>query len=121
MQDVDFVPVIAVEDPARRLDNLTIARALELRRTASALRVVNQLLDMAKNTAGKLRRDNWVLQCDVISDIFQTANRAIRPDYFSHLARRFLACACVSTRPSAIAFSPRAIPSGTAIRFCMCC
>src|SRR5690606_2541056 len=119
MQDVDFVPVIAVEDPARRLDNLTIARALELRRTASALRVVNQLLDMAKNTADQLRRGNWVLQCDVISDSLQIAKRRLRPDYFSHLARRFLACACVATRPSAIACSPRAIPSSTAIRCCM--
>src|SRR3546814_18978046 len=107
MQDVGLVPVIAVEDPARRLHNLTIARALELRRTASALRVVNQLLDMVKNKADQLRRGNWVLQCDVISDSFQIAKRRLRPDYISHLARHFLACECVATRHSANACSYR--------------
>src|SRR5690606_1050285 len=119
MQDIDLVPVMAVEDPAWRLDNLTIARALELWRTASALRVVTQLLDMVKNTADQRRRGTWVLQCDGISDGFQIAKRRLRPNYFSHLARRFLARACVATRPSAIACSPRAIPSSTAIRCCM--
>src|SRR3546814_17826402 len=91
MQDVGLVPVIAVEDPARRLHNLTIARALELRRTASALRVVNQLLDMVKNTADQLRRGNWVLQCDVISDSFQIAKRRLRSD------ERRVGQECVST------------------------
>src|SRR5690606_39224167 len=103
MQDIDLVPVMAVEDPAWRLDNLTIARPRDFWRPASALRVVTPLLGMVNNTADQRRRGTWVLKCDVISDGFQIAKRPLRPNYFSHLARRFLACPCVATRPSAIA------------------
>ncbi|HEX3969916.1 MAG TPA: hypothetical protein VHX19_01260 [Stellaceae bacterium] len=36
---------------------------------------------------------------------------AIGSDYLSHRAMRISACACVKTRPSSTAFSPRAIAS----------
>ncbi len=53
MQDNDLLPVVAIEDPAGRLDNLAIAGSLQLLRAAAALWIVSQLVDMIENTSNK--------------------------------------------------------------------
>jgi hypothetical protein len=43
MQDEDPLPVIAVENPARQLDDLAMARTGELPKAAAAARMFGQL------------------------------------------------------------------------------
>ena len=61
-----------------------------------------------------------VLYGYVVGDRVQIGERGLRPDYFSHFFRRVRACACVTVLPSAIALSPRAMPSRMATRACNC-
>lgn len=83
--------VMSVEDAARRLDNLAITRASELLRATSALRMVGEVLDMAEDAFDKLCGSCWAFQCDVVGNCIKISQCWLRPDYFSHLARRFLA------------------------------
>ena len=68
VQDENLVPVITVEDAAGRLHDLTIARLPEFLRATPTLRVIHKLSDVAENSFDKLRRCNWVLQCDVVGN-----------------------------------------------------
>lgn len=91
MQNKDLVSVMAIEDATGRLHNLTITGTPELLWPAATLGVVSQLLDVAKDAFDKLRRSGRALQSNVISNSIQIAQGRLRPDYFSHLARRFSA------------------------------
>ncbi len=91
MQDKDLVSVVAVEDATRRLHNLTVTGLPELLWPTATLRVINQLLSMAEDAFYKLRRSDRALQSDVVSNSIQIAQGWLRPDYFSHRARRFFA------------------------------
>ena len=119
MQDKDLASIIAIEDPARRLHNLTVTGAPQLLRPATTLWMVSQLLYMTKDAPNELGSSNRIFQCDVVGNGIQITQCRFRPDYFSHLERRFLAWAWVATRPSATACSPRAMPSRIAMRCCM--
>lgn len=111
--------VKSVEDAAGRLHDLTIARLAKLRWITTALRMVCQLLDMRKDPQDKRSRCSRIFQCNVVSDCIKIRKRWICPDYFNHLASRVLACAWVEMRPSAMACSPRAMPSRIAMRCCI--
>ena len=111
--------VEAVEDPARRLDDLPVTAApAKLLWPASALRMVGKLADMLDDALHEQTGRCRILQGGELGDRFQVRERRLGPDYLSHLARRFSACSWLSTRPSAIAISPRAMPSRMAMRSC---
>lgn len=74
-----------------------------------------QLGYVAEDPLHKPGRGLGIFQCDEVCNCVKIAERGIGPDYFSHRARRFRA-SCVATRFSAIACSPRAMPSNTAMR-----
>ena len=71
MDDKDFVPVVAVKDTARRLDDLTIPRSPQLLRPTATLRMVHQLLDVAENALDERGSGDAIFQCDVICDSIQ--------------------------------------------------
>ncbi len=73
MQDEDLAPIKAVEDAARWLHDLTIAGAPKFWWTTTALRVIRQLLNKAKDALNKLGRSNRVLQRNVVGDSIQVA------------------------------------------------
>src|SRR5690606_33236441 len=104
---------------AGRLDHLAITRSPELSRPTATLGKFSQPFGVIEDALDEIRRCNRVFQGDVVGDRVEIAERGLRPDYFSHRARRFLAWACVATRPSATACSPRAMPSRTVMRCCM--
>lgn len=91
MQDENFVPVVAIEDAAGGLHNLAVAGASQLLRATAALRVGSQSLDMTDDALDEFRSCDGIFQCDEIGNAIQIAERALRPDYFIHRARRFLA------------------------------
>ena len=119
MQDEDLVSVMAVEDTAGWFHYLTITGTSEFLGTTAAVGVVNELLNVAEDTLDKLCRRDRILQRNVVRNCIKVRQRGLGPNYFSHLARRFLACAWVAVRLSAIACSPRAMPSRIAMRCCM--
>lgn len=119
MQDKDLVSVMAVKNTAGCFHYLTITRAPEFLGATSAVRVFYKLLDVAEDTFDKLCRRDRILKGNVVSNGIKIGQCRLGPNYFSHLARRFLACAWVAVRPSAIACSPRAIPSRMAMRCCI--
>jgi hypothetical protein len=49
-EDEDTVGVLSVEDPARRLDNLSVSPSSKLRRLRSAARMIDELINMLKDT-----------------------------------------------------------------------
>ncbi len=91
MQDKDLVPVVTIEDAARGLDYLTVARAPKLLRAAATVWVIGKLLSMRKYPLHKLCCCNRIFQSDGIGNRVEIRYCGFRPDYFSHLARRFLA------------------------------
>ncbi len=93
MQDKDLVPVITIENTAWRFNNLPIARAPKFLRATATVRMVSELLDVTKDAFDNFRGRDWVLQCNVVCDCIKVSQRWLRPYYFSHLARRFLAWA----------------------------
>ncbi len=113
------ISVMAIEDPARRFDDLAVAGSLELLRSTSALRMLGQLPDVPENPLYQFCRRCGVFKRDVVGNGIQVGHRRLGPDYLSHLERRARAWACVNTRPSATACSPRAIPSSKVMRCCM--
>ena len=119
MKNECFCPVETVQDPARRLHDLPVAGALQLRDTWAAFRVRFQLLDMPEDPLHQCRRCKGILDGNIVGDGVQVVERRFSLDYLSHRAIRALAWALVRTRPSATAISPRAMPSSKAMRCCM--
>ena len=93
MEDKDLVSVVPIEDSARQFYELTIARFAELLRATAAFRVIGKLFYMVKNALDELCGCGWVLKRDIVRNCVKVRLCRIRPDYFSHLARRFLAWA----------------------------
>jgi len=91
MQDKDLVAVITIEDPAWRLHYLAITRLSKFWRPTATFRMVCKLLDMTENAFDQFRRSDRAFQCDVVGNGVQIRQCRLGPDYFSHLARRFLA------------------------------
>lgn len=89
MQDKDLVSVMAMEDATRWLHDLTVARPPEFWWPTATLRVVGQLLDVAEYAFDKLCCRDRAFQRDVVGNGIQVAQCRLRPDYFSHRARRF--------------------------------
>jgi hypothetical protein len=50
IEDEDPVGVLSVKDPARRLDNLAVPPPAKLRRLRSASGMINELINMVKDT-----------------------------------------------------------------------
>ncbi len=63
------MPVMAVEDRARWLHNLAVSRASKLLWAATAIRLVGELLDMAKDTFGELRGGYWIFQRNAVESM----------------------------------------------------
>src|SRR5205823_12847480 len=108
--------VMPVENPTGRLDNLSVPPALEFGRLGTALWIACELLDATKHPLNQRLRRFRVIQRDVIGNCLEIAQRRLGPDYFRHRVIRCFAFACDTTRPSSIAFSPRAMPSRRLIR-----
>lgn len=98
---------------------MAITQSPQLLRTPATLRMLYALLDMIKDALNKLRSGRWIIQRHLVRNGIQIGQSRLRPDYFSHRARRLRACPLVAVRPSATALSPRAMPSSIAIRCCI--
>lgn len=85
--------VVTVRHTARRLDNLAIPRSPELLRPTTTLRVIDQLPDVTKDALDERGCSDGAFECDVVRDGIQITQGWLRPNYFSHRARRFLAWA----------------------------
>lgn len=118
MQDEDAPAVISIENPARRLDDLPVAPAAQLRGPGTALRMLGKHGDVTKDGANQPARCLRVVERDMVGNGVEIVERGLGPAYFSHRAMRFAAWAWVNTRPSSTAFSPRAMPSSSAKRRC---
>lgn len=68
MQDKDLVSVMAIENPAGRLNYLAIAGTPEFLRAAAAVRMVRELLDVAEDAFDQLGSSDRILQRNVISN-----------------------------------------------------
>jgi hypothetical protein len=53
IEDENTVGVLSAEDPARRLDNLSVPPSSKLRRPRSASRMIDELVNMMKDTLNK--------------------------------------------------------------------
>lgn len=106
----------SIEDAARRFDNLSVARTFDLAGSSAALRVALELFDMPEYALHELCRGGGVFDRDVVGDGVEVCQRRLSPDQPSHRPRRVLASSCDTTRPSANAISPRAMPSSTRMR-----
>ena len=73
MKDMNRVPIISVENTTRRLNDLSVTGSLELQWTAATLRMLRQLIDMAKNTPDKFCGSSGIFQGDVVGDSIQVA------------------------------------------------
>jgi len=56
MEDEDAVGFLPVEDSARRLDDLSVPPTSKLRRLRSASRMIDELIDMVKDTLDQRAR-----------------------------------------------------------------
>ena len=73
MKDMNRVPVISMENTTRWLNDLSATGPLELQWTAATLRVLRQVIDMAKNTPDKFCGSSGIFQGDVVGDGIQVA------------------------------------------------
>ncbi len=89
-----MLAVKSVEDAARWLDQLPIARAsTEFSGAAATLWVVCQLADVQRDALYQIACGSEVLQRDVVCDSFKISDGWLCPDHLSHLDRRFSVCA----------------------------
>lgn len=94
MENVNPLAIEAVEHPAGRLHDLSIAGASpKFRRSAATGRVLRKLADMRVYTLHQRDGGVRIFKRDVIRDGFQIGQRGIGPDYFSHRASRAFASA----------------------------
>src|SRR6266567_5218784 len=112
MNDVDDLFLDAIENTARRHNQLAIRQATQFswdgiqflkNETGKLLKQFDgseHLLDQLTGRPGFLERN-------IIRNRFQILNRRISPDYFSHRFSRCFARTWVEIRPSSMAFSPR--------------
>lgn len=93
MQDVNMCLFMAVDDAARRLDDLAIAPTFEFGQLGAASWMVGELSDMGHHAPHEGSGCRWVIERDIICNRVQISERRLGPNYFSHRARRFLAWA----------------------------
>ena len=90
MENKDMLAVKPIEDAAGRFYNLAVTRARsEFLGAAPTFRVVRQLSNVLDNPLNERSCGSQVLKGDVISDRLQVSDGGFRPDYLSHLERRF--------------------------------
>ena len=77
MEGKDFVSVMAVKDTTGWLHYLTIAGAAEFLGAATAVRVVNKLLNVAEDTFDELCRRDRILQGDEVSNCIKIRQRGL--------------------------------------------
>ena len=77
VQDEDLVPIVAIEDATRWLHNLPVPRPPKFLWAAAALWMISELLDMTKDALDQFRCSDWILQCDVIGNGIQVAQRRL--------------------------------------------
>ena len=73
MENKDLLAIVAVKNPAGRLNYLAIAGAREFFKATATLRVVGEVLNVIEDPFDKLGGSNWILQSDVISDCIQVS------------------------------------------------
>ena len=73
MQDEYRLAVVAIDDRARWLNDLSVARPLELDQLAPALGVIFQLADVLEYAGNKHCRRGRILQRDVVADSVKIA------------------------------------------------
>ena len=77
MQDKDLVSVMAVEDAAGWLHYLAITGAPKFLRAATAIGMVDKLLNVAEDTFDKFCGCGRILQRDVVSDCIKISQRGL--------------------------------------------
>ena len=91
MQDEYRLVVVAINYPTWWLDDLAVARSLELDQLTPAFGMSLQLPDMLEDTSDEQCSGIRILQRDVVADGIEVAKRWLGPDYLSHRAIRVLA------------------------------
>jgi hypothetical protein len=93
VKDVTAVAILAVEQPAWRLNDLPVPPTLEPLGLGAASGMISKLLDVLEHSLDQLPSGLWILQRDVICDGIQVIECGLGPDYLSHRAMRCLALA----------------------------
>ncbi len=93
MEDNNAPAVITIENPTRRLDNLPVTPPAKFLRLGAAFRVFHKHGNMPKDSLDQPARRLRIIECDVVGNGIEIVERGLRPDYFSHRAMRFFACA----------------------------
>ena len=114
VEDEERFAIASIEDSAGWFDQLPVSPARQLRRRRAAVRKPAELFDAREDTLNERPCGLDIVECDVVGDGIEIAERRFGPNYLSHRAMRVLAFACVTTRFSSTARSPRAMPSSTA-------
>jgi hypothetical protein len=117
MNGVDDLFLDAIENTARRHNQLAIRQATQLGWDGTHARKPLKRFDGSEYLLDQLTGRGGFLERNIIRNRLQILNRRVSPDYFSHRFNRCFARTWVEIRPSFIAFSPRAIPSRSRIRF----
>ena len=119
MENQDDFTLNSVKHSAGRLDNLAVSRVrAEFGNRTAASRKLFELADVAIDPSNQRAGRGWVLHGDVVGDRQQVSDCRFGPNYPSHRDSRALTSECSTVRPSAIAISPRAMPSSIPSRFC---
>ena len=117
MNDVDDLFFKAIENSARRNNQLAIRQAPEFGWSRTHERKLLKALNGSKDLLDQFMSSLGFVQRNIISNRIQFLNRRFRPGYSSHRFNRCLAWMWVAVRPSWMALSPRAIPSRIRSRF----
>ena len=92
MHDEHMCSVEPIEDAAWRLDDLPITSTrAKLTWPTAAFRVCLKLLYVTNDAFDKTACSRRAFQCDVVCNCLKIRDCRFRPDYFSHLPRRFSA------------------------------
>jgi len=119
VKDRNGAAVAAIENAARRFDDLAIPRTPELGQPAAAIGVPGELFDVANDPHNERDCGSRALDRDVVVNRLEIGPCGIGPDYLRNFFSKYaVTCAWVNVRLSASARSPRAMPSRIAIRDC---
>ncbi len=91
MQDEHAARLRSMEHTARRLDDLAIAAALQIRRSAAAVGMIRQGVHLREYAPDPFDGSRPTVQGDVVGDGVEVGQRRLGSDYFNHLASRSLA------------------------------
>jgi hypothetical protein len=71
VQNNYFLALMPVQDTARRLNNLTVARFFKLGRGGTQAWMLIKLVNVRKNTPNKLSCSGLIFDCDVVGEGFE--------------------------------------------------